>query len=118
MNKIIYKQSNPNRSLLFSCIKNTNDQISQIHCKNHYNLYTHYNETTIRELDINIEFDRTLSKFNDPNAMIEQLIGNENATATFTDGRKSIDSKFVGRASICLEHSTLSTFSKTKMPPS
>ena len=71
--------------------------------------------TLMITIDINIKFDRTLSKFNDPNAMIEQLIENESATAIFTDGSKSIDSKSVGCASICLEHSTLSTISKTKM---
>ncbi|XP_058803329.1 uncharacterized protein LOC131671138 [Phymastichus coffea] len=66
----------------------------------HFGLYEYDYYTLIDDLDINIEFGKTLDKSKDPNSELEKLKNERNPFFIFTDGSKSDNSNSVGCACI------------------
>ena len=93
-----------NGRLLFDAIRHLCKESDHIYSNKHYNMYMYdFDEVYKDNINVYIEFGKTLYNKKDPNSIIETLRSNDNALSIFTDGSKSIKSNSAGSASVCLE---------------
>ena len=68
--------------------------IEFIDTRNNYNIYNCNYKYIVANIEIDIEFGKTLKKAPNPNVLLNKFITDENAIPIFTDGSKIKDALF------------------------
>lgn len=91
------------KRLLIGSIKSIGSTSDKICTHTNYTMYTHEYTTLTSDIDVNIEFGKTLKNIADPNTAVNTLIEHDKCIAIYTDGSKSKNTTSVGSACICTD---------------